>query len=617
MSLRSYPWQSPVGGAPFLPLAFRFAASFGLIVLQLALPSEPGPRPQGEAAYLLLLLLMFAESAWEAARSLETTGLIFANPSSQAIVRFNLFLDALMVTLVIAFHGVDQERLATIYIFPVLASAFYLRIPEIVAVGSFSAFLHISSVLLFTTGILPAFGHSGPSLEMDQGKRTFILGFASLQIFAATMVVVLIRKHLETLRSTLLKSEAAVDELATLHLRVVESMFSGLVTTDMEGCITSANPAAEAIFQKPLPPGSPLPELEMIDFKEFEHSTREHRFERSLIRSDGRRLIIGGNVAPLRDAEGTQTGHLLLFQDLTEIKVLEARTKLSERLAAAGELSSEMAHELRNPLASILGCVQILKHPGQPPSNVERALTILARESERVSEIVSHFLDFTRPRPVKTQPLWLPTLLEELRASWETDTRNEGITLETGTPPRVWILGDPLCCHQIFTNLLSNARKALTFTERPNIRFVYALRKDTLQVDVQDNGVGMNEEQLRSIFMPFSSNFAEGTGLGMSLVFQFVQRMDWDIRVSSALSEGTTVQLLIPLASESQEGEKIRPEGHGGDIVGSSEQSVPPVHGKDASKRAGLAFPDHHVGGKGETSRAEGAGDPPFLGREP
>jgi two-component system sensor histidine kinase PilS (NtrC family) len=537
-----------------LPLAFRFAASFGLIILHLSLPSEPGPRPQGEAAYLLLLLLMFGESAWEAAHSLEHTGQIFANPTNQSRVRFNLVLDALLVTLVIAFHGVDQERLATIYIFPVLASAFYLRIPEIVAVGCFSAFLHITSVLLFTTGVLPAFGHSGPSLEMDQGKRTFILGFASLQIFAATLVVVLIRKHLETLRSTLVKSEAAVDELATLHRRVVESMFSGLVTTDMEGRITSANPAAEAIFKKPLPPGAPLPELEMIDFREFEHSTREHRFERNLTRSDGSRLIIGGNVAPLRDAEGTQTGHLLLFQDLTEIKMLEDRTKLSERLAAAGELSSEMAHELRNPMASILGCVQILKQPGQPPSNVERALTILARESERVSEILSHFLDFTRPRPVRAQALWFPTLLEELRASWETDTRNEGISLDTGLPPRLWIRGDPLCFHQVFTNLLSNARKALADTERPTIHFAYARHENTLQIDVRDNGVGMNDEQIRAIFMPFSSSFPEGTGLGMSLVFQFVQRMGWDIQVKSALGEGTTVQLTIPLGPENQDG---------------------------------------------------------------
>ncbi len=532
-------------GAPFLPLAFRFAASIGLAVLHLALPGDPARQPAGETLYLVVLGAFFAESVWEASRSLSRCGQAFATPSL-GWIRFNLLLDILLVAFIISFQGVDQERFATVYIFPVLASAFYLRIPEIVGIGALSSVAHIATVLLFTSGMLPPFGHSGADLDLDATQRTFILGFASLQIFATTLVVVLIRKHLETLRQTLSQSEAAVDVLSSLYRRVFESMFSGLITTDLEGRITSANPAAEIILQRSLVTGTELEQLDIVDLTLHGNLPKEQRFERSFTSPEGQRRIVGGNVAPLRDATGNQTGHLLLFQDLTELKALEERSRLTERLAAVGELSSELAHELRNPLASIMGCVQILKQGEQPPPMMQRVLAILHRESERVNDLVSGFLDFSKPRPVKLQPLWLPAFLEEAEASFEIDPRNEALPLRIAPVPEVWIQGDPVCAHQVLGNLLSNARKALRGQPAPLLRIEFRLEPSWVVAEISDNGCGMEPEQLRSIFVPFSSGFDEGTGLGMSLVFQFVQRMGWVIHVDSALSRGTTIRLHIP-----------------------------------------------------------------------
>jgi len=536
-----------VSGAPFLPLAFRFAASFGLAVLHLALPPDPTRVPVGETFYLACLVLMFGESAWEASRSLARTGQAFAIPSLTWI-RVNLLLDILLVALVISFQGVDQERFATIYIFPVLASAFYLGILEIVGVGALSALAHVVTVMFFASGILPAFGHSGPDLQDDASQRTFILGFATLQIAAATLVVVLIRKHLETLHQNLSQSEAAVDVLSNLYRRVFESMFSGLITTDPEGRITSANPAASHILQQILVPGTSLDQLDIVDLTQRGNLPKEQRFEQSFLAPDGQRRIVGGNVAPLLDGEGQQLGHLLLFQDLTELKALEERTRLNERLAAVGELSSELAHELRNPLASIMGCVQILKQGDQPPLMMERVLAILRRESERVSSLVSGFLDFSKPRPVTNQPLWLPVLMEEAKASFEIDPRNEGLNLRLDTVPPLWVQGDPVCAHQVFGNLLSNARKALRDTAAPELRLEFRQEHGRVVCEVIDNGCGMTAEQIRTIFVPFSSGFSEGTGLGMSLVFQFVQRMGWDIGLDSAPDRGTKIHLRLPTA---------------------------------------------------------------------
>jgi two-component system sensor histidine kinase PilS (NtrC family) len=198
-------------------------------------------------------------------------------------------------------------------------------------------------------------------------------------------------------------------------------------------------------------------------------------------------------------------------------------------------------------MASILGCVQILKQGEQPKAMVDRVLTILGRESERVSALVTDFLDFTRPRPARIQPIRLRAAVEELRASWETDLRSSGVAIAGPEPPDLWVLGDTIWVHQVFTNLLSNARKALRGAADPVIRLDYKVRGPAVAVSVSDAGCGMSEDRRRAIFIPFSSGFEEGTGLGMSLVFQFVQQMGWDIQVDSALGRGTRVTLTLPI----------------------------------------------------------------------
>ncbi len=442
----------------------------------------------------------------------------------------------------------DQAQLATLYIFPVLASAFYLNIVEIVAVAVLSSGLHIASVLLFSQGVLPDFGRSSLQLRVDPARLAFLLGFACLQIFAAALLVVLIRKHLEGLRRDLRQSETAVGEISTLYQLVFESMFSGLVTVDLEGRITSANLAAKNILQRPLEPGAPIDTQGLGALADLGSHLKDGRFELDITTPEGEKRIVGGNLVPLRGTAGRDSGHLVVFQDLTQLKALEERTRTSERLAGVGELSAEMAHELRNPMASILGCVQILRQGEQPRAMVDRVLNILGRESERVSALVTDFLDFTRPRPARIQPIRLRAMVEELCASWETDQRNSGIRIAAGAPPDLWVLGDTIWVHQVFTNLMSNARKALKGADEPVIRLDFRARPATVAVTVSDNGCGMSEERRRMIFIPFSSGFEEGTGLGMSLVFQFVQQMGWDIQVESALGRGTRVSLTLPVA---------------------------------------------------------------------
>lgn len=539
----------PETGAPFLPLAFRLFATFGLMVVHAALPAEGRASGPGEPVYLLILLMMFVETAWEAGRGLKAMDQLFPTPKL-AWIRWNLALDLALVTLVIAYQGVMQERFATLYIFPVLASAFYLGTVEIVWVGVVSSLTHVLLVLGFIYGLLPPFGLSLPDSDPDPNRLSFLLGIASLQVFAATLLVVLIRRSLDRLRTDLSASEATVDELSALHQRVVQSMNSGLITLDMKGLVTSANPAAESILGGAVPMGAPIQDLFPIGNPLPLRQGREHRFEVVLAGHPQGRRILGGHLASLRGAAGRESGQLLLFQDLTDLKALEERTRISERLAAIGQLAAGLAHELRNPLASISGCVQLLHGEGSPEEVRARVLGILDRETHRVGAIVSDFLDFARPAPPSGAILSLPRVLEEIRSSWEMDPRTKGVALAMSPIPLVQLRSDPTGLHRSLMNLLSNARKAVKDQAVPSVRLDCLVTASSICLTVSDNGCGMTAEQLDRLFVPFAGSFEEGSGLGMSLVYKFIEAMGWRIEVDSAPGRGTRVQLLLPPSRE-------------------------------------------------------------------
>lgn len=537
----------PAGTAPpFLPLAFRLAASLGLLTLHLSLLHEASPQ-RGEWLYLTLITFFFLEVLVELELGRKARGRLFGVPGMTGI-RWNLLLDVTLVTLVVAYHGADQERLATFYLFPVLASAFYVGTQDILGVGLFSASLHAAMVVAFSTGWLPPFGDSGPGLEGP--RRLQIIALANLQILTATLVMMFIRRNLESLRRNLDQREAEADQLAELHGRVVESMASGLVTLDPEGRITSANPSATAILQDPLAPGSSIRAHLPLSEEMLKAPGGEPRFEFQIKGVEGPR-ILGGHLAPLRGPDGSPAGSILIFQDLTDWKALEERTRTAERLAAVGQLSAGLAHELRNPMASILGCVQLLGQ-SKGAATQERLLGILARESHRVNEIVSDFLDFASPREPHLQELGLGAFLEEVQASWEMDPRSRDLPLEwPGPAPAVHLLGDPTAAHRILSNLLSNARKAVAGIAAPRVALGWAREGRHLSLWVEDNGCGMDELRQQSLFVPFQSGFSEGAGLGMSLVYQMVERMGWGVKVESSLGAGTRVVLHIPCVDPS------------------------------------------------------------------
>lgn len=145
----------------------------------------------------------------------------------------------------------------------------------------------------------------------------------------------------------------------------------------------------------------------------------------------------------------------------------------------------------------------------------------------------------------------MPDLLEEVRASWDTYPRFANLALEIETPLGAWIRSDALAFHQILTNLLSNSHKAVRGMNQPIVRITLKIHNRNLEMAVADNGVGMDKSQASSIFALFRSGFSEGTGIGVSVVFQFTHRMGWEIQVDSEIGAGTTIKLIIPIEERS------------------------------------------------------------------
>src|SRR5437588_10184568 len=327
--------------------------------------------------------------------------------------------------------------------------------------------------------------------------------------------------------------------LRALNENVVESIPSGLITLSPDGVGTFINPAGRAILQRD----------DALLFTEEEwHQVREELATGSVVRNEtevnGR--SIGYAVTPLNTIEGAPAGYTVIFQDLTEMKKLESELRLKDRMAAVGELSAGIAHEIRNPLAAIAGSVQVLKKSDALSPQEQRLMSIILKESERLNKSIADFLRFVKPQEKRPAEFDIAASLAEtldlLRNSAEI-TANHAIEDEI-VPPSYTIVGDSDQIRQVFWNIARNALQAM-----PNggtLRVTTAAAADRYNITFTDNGRGMNDADQRRLFQPFRTNFPTGTGLGMAISYRIVQEHGGRIEVASHEGAGTSITVSLP-----------------------------------------------------------------------
>ena len=475
--------------------------------------------------------------------------------------------DILLITGIVHVTGGIDSPFSLLYFLPVIAAGILLGRAGAMtcATGAWMAYAFL--VVLIVHGWIPAMSAGtggGPIVTAevtDVGLVDKRLAFALFSHFLGFFTVAQLASYLAV------KLQAAGEELEenrevlahvqALNKNIIDSITSGIVTTDLNGVITFMNRGGEEITGMRLSglEGAVLDDLLGPD-KGFLGTVRESlererrvRFDTSIRRADGATRYLGFSSTLLKDQRGEPLGYILSFQDLTEIRALEEEVRLKDRMAALGQMAAGIAHEIRNPLASMSGSVQILKQTLHPEGEEGELLDIVLRESRRLDGIIRDFLLFAKPGRFHPEPADLVPLLSEsmrlLRNSEELAGRHQIVTrFET---PKVEALVDANMIKQVFWNLAKNALKAMPGGGALTIRGRVE-NPSTVVISFADEGCGMTEAEIQCAFQPFHTKFSEGTGLGLAVVFRIIQEHGGRIRVKSRKGAGTEVILTLPAA---------------------------------------------------------------------
>jgi two-component system sensor histidine kinase PilS (NtrC family) len=373
-----------------------------------------------------------------------------------------------------------------------------------------------------------------------------------------------------------------LSRLQTLHERTVESLKSGLLTTDLDGQITSFNSEAERITSQDrtgvlgTDVEAILPGLRDQLVADFDSAAVGGSSTRGRMAYRGRDDILrylGIGTYVLQDGEtGGGGGHVVIFQDVTDVVEMEANLRQSERLAAIGELSASIAHEIRNPLAAISGSIEMLQggRAGSAESaDSERLMKIVMREVDRLNHLISDFLNYARPRPSKPETFPLQEIISGVLEMFDA-ARPEAIEIAFEVEDDLTVFADADQLRQLLWNLILNASESMpdggclrvsarSLKEGDSQGDSSAGRKGhgeeegkarQLEIAVADDGSGIPQEKLDRIFDPFFTTKQNGSGLGLATVHRIVQNHGGSVRLESELGVGTTVRIRLPRTGE-------------------------------------------------------------------
>lgn len=482
-----------------------------------------------------------------------------------------LSIDLVLVTWLVYLTGDVESPFLALYLVIIFAASTLFGRPGVSLLGASAAVMYAVIGILTMSGLTPrATGWAVYDLKsLPWAEFMFSLNLTAIFAIAAlsSHLAERIRRSESELATATSELATATKELADNRLvndRIIESMRSGLVTTDLRGDILTFNRAAEEItgYKAQEVKGRNISSIFgdidkqiEVGLESIRTRSRLPRFDIGCKTADGRDLHLGFSVAPLVDeAPEPRTnangfpfrGYVLTFQDLTEVMELEREVRRQERLAALGKMAAGLAHEIRNPLASMRGSVQVLASELSLSRDQLQLMEIVLRESDRLNRIVSDFLTYARPPRIERTVVELSSILSEtvalLRNSPEL-TPNHQVAEDFPTQP-VHYNADPNQIRQIFWNLARNAIQAMPTGGELRVT-LEAARGREVTITFGDTGQGMSREQKERMFEPFNSS-SGGTGLGMAIVYQLVRDHNGKIDVESEAGNGTRISIKLP-----------------------------------------------------------------------
>jgi two-component system, NtrC family, sensor histidine kinase PilS len=461
--------------------------------------------------------------------------------------------DALIVSAIVYLTGGVASYFSSLYTLPIIAASTVRSWRGGLIVGV------LSSAML--AGIVVAQYAAAAESVPPPRVAMFIVG---LSVFGFLAVAALSGYLAEGLRRTGAQLEQASTQLADLQAfnqHVIDSLRSGLATSDMQGRLLTFNRAAEAItgLSAAEAVGADATEVLQLPGPPLDVQRQEYGFQRA----DGRHIEVGITAAPLITPRGN-SGFLFTFQDVTELKKRDREARVQQRLAAVGEMAAGIAHEIRNPLASMAGSIQILRDELTLTPEQSQLMDIVLRESDRLNDTIRSFLAFARPQRNALVELDLRRAVTDTARLIENNaevTAKHAVVVEVPPDPVIF-RADEAQIRQIAWNLATNGLRAMP--DGGTLRLTLRRGESDVVIAVQDEGVGIAPEELDGIFQPFRGGFARGTGLGLSIVHRIATDYGGEVRVASQKGAGTTVEVALPLVPAATAYDKLLAAGQPG-----------------------------------------------------
>jgi two-component system sensor histidine kinase PilS (NtrC family) len=465
--------------------------------------------------------------------------------------------DLLVETLLVYFTGGLDSPFSFLYLVSIITAStlLYRRGGLFAASGAVILYGGLADLMYYGFIPMPELTWFVPT-DWTSSRLYFNMATNFAGFYATALLTSIISEKLQKTFEELEAKTQNLAELRALNQNVVESIPSGLITLTPYGTAAFINPAACNILQAQptLVAGRHVTELGFLSTDDWNKVRSElvagdNVRRESVINVADEDRTIGFALSPLHTLEGKAAGFTLIFQDLTDMKKLEWELRLKDRMAAVGELSAGIAHEIRNPLAAIAGSVQVLKKSNALSAQEQRLMAIVLKESERLNKTIAEFLRFVRPQEKRaTQFDIAASVAETLDLLANSLELPPGLELQRDIQPPSFILdGDGDQIRQVFWNLARNAVQAMPSGGVLTVRTEVV--DGSYRIVFADNGRGMSNADQQKLFQPFRTNFPSGTGLGMAISYRIVQEHGGGIDVQSRQGLGTVITVSLPIST--------------------------------------------------------------------
>ncbi len=447
-----------------------------------------------------------------------------------------LIVDSIFISFVVYFTGGINSSFHILYLVLIVFAGFYLESNELY-------FLATISILSFMGTVYAAYIIKVNEFGMSRFYSfSYPVAVYFVAIYTIALIIIRINRRNLRLKTTLKEKEREIEKITRLKNKIVDTITSGIITTDEDLIINYVNPQGK-VFLKKIYPSIKICGQKLNDIFPVDHFIKKlDYFERVMVEVKGR--IFGISIVKL-EYEGHSAGFLAVFQDITEIKEMEKKAQFKDKMTELGELSASFAHEFRNSLASLKGAIQLLKE-GQ--CNDDELLQVIENEINRLSNEINDFLRFARKDFQKLSfghiVPQVQKVVKRFKKEFETRVNFEYIeNVDKG----INVYFEEVRLERVLWNLLLNAVKAVEHTNRKIIRLRLFKMENYAVIEVEDSGIGIKEMDRSKVFEPYYSGFSKGIGIGLALSKTFVEDMKGKIEFDSEEGKGTVFRVFLPV----------------------------------------------------------------------